>query len=80
MDIFPKWLVYGFGRKFDIFPTVSFLANMGQGNVFSYTLERKNNFPGYKKRKLKMSKNGHFSKVFSPWFWSKIGHFSNFFL
>ena len=66
MVILPKCLGHGFGPKFDIFPTVLFLANMGQGNVFSYILERKNNFPGYKKRKLKMSKNGHFSKGVSP--------------
>ena len=54
MDIFPKGLVHGFGRKLDIFPTV-FLGNIGQGNVLCYILKRKNNFPGYKNRKLKRS-------------------------
>ena len=30
-------------------------------------------------RIFKKSKNGHFSKGVNPWFWSKNGHFSNFF-
>ena len=42
-------------------------------------LERKNTFQGYKKMKSKKSKNWHFSKRVNPWFWSKNGHFSNFF-
>ena len=29
--------------------------------------------------KFKKSKNWHFSKGVNPWFWSKNGHFSNFF-
>ena len=29
--------------------------------------------------KSKKSKNWHFSKGVNPWFWSKNGHFSNFF-
>ena len=56
-----------------------FLGNISQENVFYDTLERKNNFLGYKNRKFKKSKNGHFSKGVSPWFSSKISHFSNFF-
>ena len=56
-----------------------FSANIGQVNVFNDTLEQKNNFLGYKKSKMKKSKNGHFSKGVSPWFCSLIGHFSNFF-
>ena len=68
-----------FWSKSGNFSNCFLLGNIGQGNVFCYILERKNNFPGYKNRKLKMSKNGHFSKVFSPWFWSKIRHFSNCF-
>ena len=43
-------------------------------------LEGNNAFLGFKNKKFKKSKNGHFSKrVVSPWFWSKIGHFSTFF-
>ena len=42
-------------------------------------LERKNAFLGYKNKKFKKSKNWHFSKGVNPWFWSKNGHFSNFY-
>ena len=42
-------------------------------------LERNNNFSGYKNKKAKKLKNWHVSKGVSPWFWSKIGHFFNFF-
>ena len=55
------------------------LGNIGQENVFYDILERKNAFLGYKNKKFKKSKNGHFSKGVNPWFWSKNGHFSNFF-
>ena len=57
-----------------------FLGNIGQENVFYDILERKNAFWGYKNKKFKKSKNRHFSRGVNPWFWSKIGHFSNFFL
>ena len=57
-----------------------FLGNIGQENVFYDILERKNTFLGYKNMKSKKSKNWHFSKGVNPWFWSKNGHFSNFFL
>ena len=42
-------------------------------------LERRNAFLGYKNKKLKKSKNWHFSKQVNPWFWSKNGHFSDVF-
>ena len=57
-----------------------YLGNIGQENVFYDILERKNAFLGYKKKKFKKSKNWHFSNGVNPWFWSKNGHFSNFFL
>ena len=60
------------------FPTF-FLGNVGQENVFYDILERKNTFLGYNNKKFKKSKNGQFSKGVKPWFWSKNGHFSNFF-
>ena len=50
---------------------------MGQENVFNSILERKIAFVGYKNERLKTSKKWDFSKGVSPWFWSKIGHFSN---
>ena len=57
-----------------------FKDNIGQENVFYDILERKNAFLGYKNTKLKKPKNWDFSKGVSPWFRSKIGHFSIFFL
>ena len=62
-----------------IFPTFFFLGNIGQENVFDDILEPQNAFLGYKNNKFKKSKNWHFSKGVNPWFWSKNGHFSNFF-
>ena len=61
-----------------IFPTF-FLGNIGQENVFYDILERKNDFLDYKDKKFKKSKNSHFFKGVNPSFWSKNGHFSNFF-
>ena len=56
-----------------------FLCNIGQENVFYDILEGKNAFLSYKNKKFKKSKNWHFSKGVNPWFWSKNGHFANFF-
>ena len=52
---------------------------MGKENVFYDILEPKNAFLGVKNKKLKKSKNWRFSKGVNPWFWSKNGHFSNFY-
>ena len=49
-------------------------------NVFHDILKKKNAFQDYKNKKFKKSKNCDFSKGVSPWFWSKIGNFSTFFL
>ena len=57
-----------------------FLGIIGQENVFYDILERENAFLGCKNKKFKKSKNWDFSKRVNPWFWSKHGHFSNFFL
>ena len=78
IDIFPKGLTHGFGPKMAIFPTF-FLGNIGQEKVFYDILAGKNAFLGYKNKKFKKSKNWDFSKGVNPWFWSKNGHFSNFF-
>ena len=69
MVLVQKWL----------FLQLFFLGNIGQENVFYDILERKNAFLGYKNKKFKKSKNRHFSKGVNSWFWSKNGHFSNFF-
>ena len=65
-------------QKWEFFQ-LFFLRNIEQDNVFYHIIERKNSFLGYKKKKFKKSKNWHFSKGVNPWFWSKNGHFSNFF-
>ena len=79
IDIFPKGLTHGFGSKLAIFPTF-FLGNIGQENIFYDILRLKNAFLGYKNKKFKKSKNRHFSKGVNPWFWSKNGLISPFFL
>ena len=68
-----------FCPKMAIFPTFV-LGNISQENILYDLLERKNAFLGYKNKKLKKSINWNFSKGVNPWFYSKIGHFSNFFL
>ena len=56
-----------------------FLGNIGQENVFYDILEGKNAFLDYKNKKFKKAINWDFSEGVNPWFWSKNGHFSNFF-
>ena len=56
-----------------------FFGNLDQENVFYDILQRKNAFKRYKNKKSKKPKNWHFSKGVNPWFWSKKGHFINFF-
>ena len=65
--------------KIGHFSIIFFLGNIGQENVFYDILERKIAFLGNKNKKLKKSKNRHFSKGVNRWFCSKIGHFSNLF-
>ena len=55
------------------------LGKIGQKNVFYDILEQIKAFVGYENKKLKKSKNLHFSEGVNPWFWYKNGHFSNFF-
>ena len=43
--------------------------------MFYDILKRENDFLGDKNTKFETSKNRDSSKGFSPWFWSKIGHF-----
>ena len=56
-----------------------FLSKIGQENVFYDILVRKNASLGFKSNKFKKWKNSLFSEGVNPWFWSKNGHFSNFF-
>ena len=47
--------------------------------MFNDILEPKNDIVRHKNKNFKQSKSGDFSKGVNPWFWSKSGHFSNFF-
>ena len=76
---FSKGVNQWFWSKNGHFSNMFFLGNIGKENVFYDILKRKNAFLGYKNKKFKMSKNWLFSKEVNPWFWSKNGHFSNFF-
>ena len=76
---FSKGVNPWFRSKNGHFSNFFFLGNIEQHNVFYDILERKNAFLGYQNKKSKKSKNWHFSKGVNPWFWSKNGHFSNFF-
>ena len=69
------WFCSKNGHVFHFF----FLGNISQKNVFYNILKWKNAFLGYKNKKFKKRKNWHFSKGVNPWFWSKDGHFWNFF-
>ena len=74
--IFPFFL--GLVQRWPFFQ-LFLLCNKGYENIFYDILERKIAFLGYKNKKFKKSKNFHFSKGVKQWFWSKNGHFSNFF-
>ena len=76
---FSKGVNPWFCSKNGHFSNFFFLDNIGQENVFYDILERKNAFLGYENKQFKKLKNWHFSKGVNPWFWSKNGHFSNFF-
>ena len=78
IHIFPKRLTHGSGPKMAIFPTF-FFGNIGQENVFYDILERKNAFLSYKNKKFKSRKIHIFPNGLTHGFWSKNGHFSNFF-
>ena len=66
-------LTHGFSPKMSEFLSQGFV----QEKVFYDFLERKKPFLGYNNKKLKSRKFDIFS---NPWFCSKNGHFSNFFL
>ena len=76
---FSKEVNLWFWSKNGHFSNFYFLGNIGQKNVFYDILERKNSYLGYKYKKVKKSKNWHFSKGVNAWFSSENGHFPNFF-
>ena len=75
--IFPKGLVHGFGQKLSFFPNF-FLRQYRRGNcVLRCSRTKKRRFR-LRNKNLKKWNNCHFSTGVSPWFCSKIGHFSMF--
>ena len=62
-----------------IFLSFFFLGNIGRENILNDILEGKNACLGFRNKKIKKSRNWHFSNGDNPWLWSKNGHFSNFF-
>ena len=62
------------------FSNFYFLGNIGHQNFFYDILHWKNAFVASENNKFKKWKNWHFSNGVSPWFRSKNGQFSNFFL
>ena len=76
---FSKGVNLWFWYKNGHFSKLFFLGNIGKENVFHYILEQKKAFLGYKKKKLKKSKNWHFSKGVSPCFGPKMAIFRNCF-
>ena len=61
------------------FSNFFFQALLGRKMSFTIFQNNKKAFRGYKNKKLKKSKMENFSKGVNAWFWSKNGHFSNFF-
>ena len=77
IGIFAKGLTDGLVQKWPFFQ-LFFFKQFRKGKCLLPYSRKKNSFLGYKKKKLKKSKNWHFSQGVNPWFWSKNGHFFNF--
>ena len=56
IDICPKGLTHGFGKKNGHFSNIFVLGNIGQENVSYDILQGKNTFLRYKKKRFKKSK------------------------
>ena len=65
-------------QKWPIFQ-LCFLGNIGQENVFYDILDWKNAFLGYKEKKFKKSKNGHFPRGLTHGFGPKMAVFPTIF-
>ena len=80
IGIFPKGLLYGFGQKFENFPSFLLSAKWASKMCLTIFEKEKKVFLDSKIRKPKKLKNWDFSKGVSLWFRSKIGNFSMFFI
>ena len=78
IEMFPQGLTHGFGPKIVICPPF-FFSQYRPGKCFLWYSRTKKNLSRLQKQKFKKSKNWHFSRGVSPWFWSKNGNFFNFF-
>ena len=79
MGVFPKGLVHGFGLKVSIFLSFCFRQKR-PGKCVSRYSRKKKHLSTLKKQEVQEVENYNFSKGVSPWFWSKIGNFSIFFI
>ena len=61
--------------KINKFLYLFMLGKTGQEKEFCNFLDRKLAFLDYKNNDLKKSKNLHFSRGVSPWFWPKLKSF-----
>ena len=77
---FAKGVNPWFWSKNGHFSKFFFLGNIGQEKVFYDIVHEKTPFYPIKtsRKKFKKSKNWNSLKGVNPWFWSKIGHFTNF--
>ena len=75
---FSKGVNPWFCSKIGHFSNFFFFDNIGQENVFHDILERKNAFLGNKNKKLKKSKNWHFSKGLKHGFARKLVIFPSY--
>ena len=79
IDIFLKGLTHAFGPNMAIIPTFFFQAIEARKMSFTIFQKEKTPFQRIKTKNSKSRKTDIFSKRVNPWFWSKRGHFPNFF-
>ena len=78
IDIFAKVLTHGFGRKMAIFPRI-FLRQYKPGKCVLRYSRTNNHLSRLSIRKVQKVKKLTFFQRVNPCFWSKNGHFTNFF-
>ena len=79
IGIFEKGLTHGFGPKMAVFRTFCFQAIQARKMTLTIFQSEKTPLQAIKTRSSKSRKIDLFQKRVNPWFWSKNGHFSNFF-
>ena len=78
IDIFTNGLPHCFGPKMAIFPTLIFQAIQASKMSFTIFQNEKTPFQTIKTKSSKIEKLTFFQRG-NPWFWTKNGHFSNFY-